>query len=98
MVDQQDRLGVLRLGNRSNVGRDTFEVPTAGFTTVNLRGYWNPTERLRLIAGIENLFDTTYLQHLDNRLGADTIGGTAFPAAFAYAPGFTPYLGADWEF
>lgn len=98
MVDQQDRLGVLRTGNLSDVGQETFETRTPGFTTVNLRGYWNPSERVRLIAGIENLLDRTFLQHLDNRLGADTIDGTSFPGAFAYAPGITPYLGVDWEF
>ena len=98
MVDKQDRLGVLRLGNLTDVGQETFELPTAGFTTINIRGYWNPSENLRFIAGIENLFDVTYLQHLDNRLGGDTVGGDTFPAAFAYAPGITPYIGVDWEF
>ena len=98
MVDQQDRLGVLRTGNLFDTGSETFETRTPGFTTINVRGYWNPTERLRFIAGIENLFDKAYLQHLDNRLGTSTVGGTRFPGAFAYAPGFTPYLGVDWEF
>jgi iron complex outermembrane recepter protein len=98
MVDQQTRLGVLRTGNLFDVGQETFEQRTPGFTTVDLRGYWNPTDRLRFIAGIENLFDKTYLQHLDNRLGSDTIGSTTFRSAFAYAPGITPYMGVDWEF
>jgi iron complex outermembrane receptor protein len=93
-VDNQDRLGVLRTGNLEDVGQETFEQETDGFTTVNVRGYWNPREGLSFIAGIENLLDVTYLQHLDNRLPASGI----YPAAFAYAPGITPYMGVDWEF
>jgi outer membrane receptor protein involved in Fe transport len=76
------------------VGRVTFEEETPGFTTINLRGYWNPSENVQFIAGIENMLDKTYLQHLDNRLPASGI----YPAAFAYAPGFTPYIGIDWKY
>jgi outer membrane receptor protein involved in Fe transport len=93
-VANQNRLGIIRLGNDQTVGSEPFELETPGFTTVNVRCYYNPSDNLSFIAGIENLLDKTYLQHLDNRLQASN----GFPAAFAYAPGFTPYIGVDWEF
>ncbi len=104
-VDAQDRLGVIRLGNLFDTGQRTVEQVTGGFTVINVRGYWSPDEekRLRIVGGVENLFDRTYLQHLDLRL-AGSAGGPPgsglgpFSSAFAYAPGITPYLGIDWTY
>ena len=106
MVDAQDRLGRIRLGNLSDTGRlSTIEQVTGGFGVVHLRGYWSPDEekRLRIIGGVENLFDRTYLQHLDLRLSGSAGGPTGsglgpFGRAFAYAPGITPYFGIDWTY
>lgn len=104
-VDAQDRLGVIRLGNLTDVGQAPVEQVTGGFTVVNVRGYWSPDEekRLRIVGGVENLFDRTYLQHLDLRLPSSPAGPTGsglgpFGPAFAYAPGITPYLGIDWTY
>jgi iron complex outermembrane receptor protein len=104
-VDAQDRLGVIRLGNLSDTGEQaTIEQVTGGFTVAHLRGYWSPDEekRIRVVGGIENLFDRTYLQHLDLRLRGSGGGGSSslgpFGAAYAYAPGITPYLGIDWTY
>jgi outer membrane receptor protein involved in Fe transport len=105
MVDAQNRLGVIRLGSPFlppvTPSQQAIEQRTPGFTTVNIRGYWNPSDNFRLIAGIENLFDFTYLQHLDLRLPFDdnvSAPTLPFDPAFAYAPGITPYIGVDWSF
>lgn len=46
------------------------EVATPGFTIWDLRSYWQANRRLLLTAGVENIFDKTYREHLDLRTGA----------------------------
>ena len=60
-----------------------------------MRGYWNVRDSLRLIGGVENLFDRTYVEHLDLRLPNDPVLG--FANTVVYAPGITPYFGIEWE-
>jgi iron complex outermembrane receptor protein len=95
IVDSQQRVARIRQGVFFNPnGVTQVEQVTPAFTTVNIRAYYNPTRYMRWVAGIENLFDATYLQHLDIRLQQQG----PFNSAFAYAPGFTPYIGLDWTF
>jgi outer membrane receptor protein involved in Fe transport len=95
VVDSQSRLGVIRPAAGGNsLATIAIEDYTPAFTTVNVRGYWNPRKNLRIIGGVENLLDATYLQHLDLRLSQPT----QFGSAFAYAPGITPYAGIDWTY
>jgi outer membrane receptor protein involved in Fe transport len=95
IVDDQDRLGTLRQV-APLTGVVPVELPTGGFTTAYLRGYYNVNERLHFIAGIDNLFDRNYLEHLDLRLPADPAHG--IPATRVLAPGFTPYAGVEWTY
>ena len=53
------------------------EEATPGFTVFDLRGYYSWSERVRLVAGIENIGDLDYQEHLDNRVDLRT----ARPAA-----------------
>lgn len=95
MVDRQDRLGTLRLGQPGAItGREIIEFPTAGFVVCNLRGYWNMTERMSCVAGINNVFDVNYLEHLSLRYGPQP----PIPAAAVLSPGFTPYVGVNWTY
>ena len=91
VVSSQDRLGVIRQGSLAVTGQRTVETFTPSFTTVNIRGYWNPNSNVNVVGGIENLFNENYLEHLDLRLPAQ---GPIGPA-FAYAQGITPYLGVN---
>jgi outer membrane receptor protein involved in Fe transport len=100
-VDSQNRLGRIRAGSPPlfNQGLVPIESYTPAFVTVNIRGYWepqlnNPRSKVRLIAGVENLLDATYLQHLDLRLP----NSNGFDEAFALYPGITPYAGFDWTY
>ena len=58
-VAEQDRY-VVNQGNI--VGQDLG--PTAGFTVLSLNGGWRPRTGVLLTAGVDNLFDRTYAEHL----------------------------------
>ena len=92
IVDNQDRLGTVR----SSGGTEIIEEETPGFTVWHLRSYYNYSRDLTFTAGIENLFDRNYQEHLDLRLR----GPTGFPGGITrtLAPGITPYFGIDWTF
>jgi iron complex outermembrane receptor protein len=68
MVAEQDRY-VVNQGNI--VGQDLG--PTAGFTVFSLNGGWRPLEHVSITAGIDNVFDRTYAEHL-SRGGAMVSG------------------------
>ena len=69
-------------------------ISTGGFTTCNLRSYYNITERFNVVAGINNLFDRNYLEHLSLRFAQSP----DFPAVAVLSPGFTPYVGVNWTY
>lgn len=99
MVANQDRIGWVRKGT----GVVPLEEPTGGFTVWNLRAYYNYTRDFQLVAGIDNVFDRTYQEHLDGRLdGPDgpPEGSYKFPASptRVLRPGFSPYFGLQWVF
>lgn len=93
IVDDQDRVGALRLG-LSDTLVSTVEQATPGFTISSIRGYYNVSERLNLIGGVENLFDRNYIEHLNIRLPATSV----FPEIAALNPGIFPYVGAQWNY
>lgn len=92
MVATQNRLGTVRSG----AGVDVLETRTAGFTTFYLRGYYNWSENLHFVGGVENLFDRQYLEHLDLRLPAQALGN--IPPTSVFAPGVQPYVGVEYVF
>jgi outer membrane receptor protein involved in Fe transport len=73
-----------------------IEERTPGFTVWNLRTYYNYTKDFTLVAGIDNLFDRNYQEHLDLRL----LGPSYFPgpATRVLSPGFTPYFALNWVY
>lgn len=62
-------LSARMVNQQSRIAASLGEQETAGFTVVNLRSYWRPREKLLLIAGVENLLDRYYREHLDYRSG-----------------------------
>jgi iron complex outermembrane recepter protein len=92
MVATQNQLGTLRLLG----GTTVVEERTPGFTTVYIRGYWNCNKNLRLIAGIDNVFNRNYQEHLDLRLsGPNTF---PLPETRALRTGISPFFGLNWAF
>ena len=72
IVNQQNRLGEILI-----VGAPTvIEERTGGFTTTYLRGFYNWSKNLKLVAGIDNVFNRSYQEHLDLHL----LGPNGFPA------------------
>jgi iron complex outermembrane receptor protein len=65
---EQDRIAV----NQGNiVGQDIG--PSDGFTVCSLHASWKPTARARLSAGVDNLFDENYAEHI-SRAGSAVSG------------------------
>jgi outer membrane receptor protein involved in Fe transport len=96
MVARQDRLGAIY--NSTGTGAITAEEPTPGFMIWNLRGYYNYSKTFHLMAGVENLFDKNYLEHLDLRVGGPNTGAAQYGVSRVYRPGVTPYFGLEWQF
>jgi iron complex outermembrane receptor protein len=93
IVAAQDRLGTIRvLGGAPTV----VEEETPAFAVCNLRGYYHYSKTLKFTAGVDNLFNENYLEHLDMRVN----GPPGFPApeTRVLAPGITPYAGLEWIF
>lgn len=73
--------------NQDRVASSLFEQESPGFTTYDVRGYWQATDRLLLIAGVENLTDKQYREHLDLRTGYGV-----------YQPGRSFYFGTELQY
>jgi iron complex outermembrane receptor protein len=86
IVDDQDRIaqGIFTDGVFTSFPRVERETP--GFTVLDLRGYYRWSEGVRLVAGIENIGDLDYQEHLDSRvdLTYGTPGGVFRPGINFY--------------
>lgn len=89
-VAAQDRVAL----NQGNiVGQDIGT--SSGFDVVSLNASWAPTSALRLSAGVDNLLDTTYAEHI-SRAGAMVAG---YPQTTRVnEPGRFMWLKADFRF
>jgi len=63
------------------------EQRTGGFVTHNLRAYWQARESVLLLAGVENIGNLQYREHLDLRTGTPVGSGV-------FQPGINFYFGA----
>ena len=100
MVAHQHQLGSIRTGAPGFVEPGVYtaaELPTPGFAITNLRYYYNVNKNFSWNAGVNNLFNTNYIEHLSLRLPAQAALGTqpGYSAAGVYSPGFTFYLGGS---
>ena len=50
--------------DQDDVAEANDELETSGYAIVNLRGSWQVLDGLALVAGVENLFDKRYREHL----------------------------------
>ncbi len=74
------------VAGQDRVATSLLESPTSGFTTFDLRGRWRASQRLLLLAGVENLADKQYREHLDFRS----------PSGISvFQPGISFYSGAE---
>jgi outer membrane receptor protein involved in Fe transport len=76
------------VGPQDRVAETLTEVATPGFTTYDLRTYWQVNKGLLLTAGVENFTDKTYREHLDLRT----------PGLGFLQPGINFYFGAKMDY
>lgn len=82
---RQDRVAV----NQGNiVGQDLG--PTGGFAVVSLNGGWRPRRNLLVTAGVDNLFDRAYAEHLSRN--AATVPGFVLQSLRVNEPGRMAWL------
>jgi len=53
---------------RTNQTAGSGELPTPGFVTHDMRGYWHINHAVTFVAGVENLGNRNYQEHLDSRI------------------------------
>ncbi len=83
-------LSVRVVNHQELVAASLLEVPTAGFTIWDVRGYWQVNKSLQLTAGVENIGDKFYREHLDPRAG--------FPTDLLFRPGMNAYVGIQLQY
>ena len=89
LVDRQTRVAP----NQGNiVGQDIGG--SDGFAVFSVNASWRITERNRLTAGVDNLFDTTYAEHLSR--GGSQVAGFPPPATRVNEPGRNGWI--QWQF
>ncbi|ABE53762.1 TonB-dependent copper receptor [Shewanella denitrificans OS217] len=71
VVDSQHRVTI---GHGNIVGQDLAE--SSGFGTVAINASWNYDDHLRLILGVENLFDIAYAEHISKAAGGNDLPGS----------------------
>ncbi len=72
---------------QDRVATSLGEVRSAGWSILNVRSYWQVREGFLLTAGVENLFDRNYREHLDLRTGRGV-----------FQPGRNAYLGMELRY
>jgi iron complex outermembrane receptor protein len=89
LVDSQHRFAM----NQGNiVGQDLGR--SSGFAVFSLHGNLQLSERNRLSAGVDNLFDKTYAEHLSR--GGSSVAGFPPPTTRANEPGRNIWV--QWQF
>ena len=53
--------------NQDRVATSLLERETGGFTTYDIRGYFQASDAVLVVAGVENLTDKNYREHFDSR-------------------------------
>lgn len=81
-------------GQGSIVGQDLG--PSSGFAVFSLHADWRPTPHLRVSAGIDNLLDRDYAEHLSR--GGAMVAGFPPPTTRVNEPGRTFWLRGEYRF
>lgn len=85
--------------NQDRVATSLNELTTPGFTTYDIRGFWQVNDGLSLVAGVENLTDKHYQEHLDPH-GRVPVANFFNSASFGtvYRPGINFYFGSEYVY
>jgi iron complex outermembrane recepter protein len=102
--DQAPRWGIETTARivmaQGRIAQSLQEQKTGGFTVFDLRTFWQANKNLLLTAGVENLLDRNYREHLDLRTGTipipNSVTGVAGPTGpGVLQPGINFYFGAQ---
>ena len=91
VVARQDRTSA---GQGNVVGRDLG--PSPGFAVFSLNGGYRFSERVQLAAGIDNLFDRTYSEHLN--LGGNSAFGYPSDPVRIHEPGRSVWVKVNLKY
>lgn len=80
------------VASQHRVASSLDEQVTSGFAVYDVRSFWQARQGLLLTAGVENVFDRNYREHLDLRTGQN-LGG---PGVFQ--PGINGYVGVEMRY
>jgi outer membrane receptor protein involved in Fe transport len=93
------------VGPQNRVASSLEELRSPGFTTFDLRSYWQVRKGVLLTAGVENIFDRFYREHLDLRTGngqgpffSNTDQLLLGPGHGVYQPGTNAYVGVQLSY
>ncbi|HEY2783830.1 MAG TPA: TonB-dependent receptor [Fimbriiglobus sp.] len=81
------------VAGQNSVATSLGEQPTPGFTTFDVRGFWQASDRLLLTAGVENIGDRLYREHLDPIAGNNVNINMPF-----YRPGTNFYFTSQFSY
>lgn len=90
-VSSQDRVST---GQGNVVGRDLG--PSAGFAVFSVNGGYRFNDRVQLVAGIDNLFDRAYSEHLN--LGGNSAFGYPSDPVRINEPGRTGWVKLSYKY
>lgn len=80
-------IGARSVFNQGLYAASLNELPTGGFTIVDIRGLWQVTDKWLVTAGVENVGDVFYREHLDPRAGD-----------LYFRPGISFYFGTQLKY
>lgn len=92
-VAAQDRVDV---GSGTVAGQDQGETP--GFFTMNLSGAWQFAKGWQLSAGVDNLFDTFYYEHLSKSVHSSQAGLGYEQSGRIPEPGRAYWISVNYRF
>jgi outer membrane receptor protein involved in Fe transport len=72
---------------QDRVAASLNELRSPGFTVYDIRGFWQARHGILLTAGVENVFDRNYREHLDLRTGRGV-----------FQPGVNGYMGLELRY
>lgn len=88
----QVELSARMVAGQNNVATSLGEVPTPGFTVFTVRGFVKLRDQWLLTAGVDNLGNKTYREHLD------PIAGNLLGVGPLYRPGTSFNFGIQWSY
>jgi iron complex outermembrane receptor protein len=86
------------VSGQNAIARSLGEVATPGFTTIDLRGYYQLNENLLLTGGVENLGDRLYREHLDPIAANELQRQTGVGVPLLFRPGTNFFFNVQYKY